>query len=147
MLFAHGRPQLIVVAVAIQPVEVVMPQRLPQGDPQLRVVVQSAVDQVVHGHFVPPRGRIRAQLLVLEQRFAVLVRVSRLRGLGVPEEGQRLGVEVFGGLGLADQMVGHGSVQDLLHHGQVLAVVVRLEEGVALEVRTKMNFRVKKCIE
>ena len=75
--------------------------------------------------------------LILVQGPAVLVGVLCLRRRRVPGQPQVLGEML--GLGSPGHVGGHGPGQDLLHHGQVLKVVVGLEQGVTLHAKGRRN--------
>ena len=61
----------------------------------------------------------------------MLVGVLSLGCRGVPGQPQVLGKVLR--LGSSGHVGGHRARQDLLHHGQVLQIVVSLEQGVTLE--------------
>ena len=65
-------------------------------------------------------------LSVLVEWLAVLVGVAGLWGCRVPLESTRVAVKVVGPR-LPDHVVWHRPAQNLLHHGDVFPIVVRLE--------------------
>ena len=108
-------------------------QRLGHGEPPLRLVDEHLGDQVEH---VAPgvqlararRRRSRALGDVPLERLAVLAHVAARGGLFVPHEPPALAREVLVRARLHGHPDGQGA-EDALHHGQVLAVVVRLKES------------------
>lgn len=73
--------------------------------------------------------------LIIVEVLAVLIGVLGLGRVFVPEQ-LELGAVVLGPR-LPDHVMRHGSVQDLFHHGQMLPIVVGLEERVTLFSRSR----------
>ena len=94
-----------------------------EGEPSRWLVDQHLLDQVEE---VLPRFWIRTRLWhITAQGFAVLANVSSGRGLLVPNESAFFEV-------LDSRFRGHSGwkpTENALHHGQVFAIVVSLEEG------------------
>ena len=110
-------------------------QRLPQGDPQTRIVLAHQLHQIEEGGFsLTAAGRGRGQPGVVVQQPAILIGVSGLGRVRVPVQHESVLADAFVVLGprSAAHVAGHRLAQDLLHHGQMFSVIVSLEQGVTL---------------
>ncbi len=119
-------------------VEVLVAHGLAECDPQHGVVLGHAQQQVIHlGLGAPLASANDSRVLV--QRPAVLIGVLGLRGRRVPTElvptGRSRSEELGRRVGPARHVLRNWAAEDLLHHGQVLQVVMRLEQSMALEGR------------
>ena len=108
-----------------------MPERLSQHHPAVRLVLEHPGDQVKHHALVLPHHGVGGMPPVLGQRPAVLTRVSRRRLRPVPSQSSSSRLEEAG-LGSSDN-VGWEVSEDSVHHGQVLQVIMGLEQGVPLK--------------
>ena len=113
-----------------------MLQAFLKRNPGVWVVLQHPGDQVQHHGLLLALYGGRPAAAVLRQRPAVLGRVLGRREAPVP--GQPPTLEV-GGLAPPDDVVGDVP-EDPTHHGQVLQVVVGLEQRVTLKKFTYYCF-------
>ena len=105
-----------------------------QRHPFFRLVVEHPGHEVQHDALLVPGGRVRAVSAVLRQRPAVLAGVARGGRAPVPGEARGARREEAG-LGAPHHVRGEVA-EDPVHHGEVLQVVVGLEQGVALQQHT-----------
>ena len=108
-----------------------MPEGLSEHHPPVGLVLQHPGDQVKHHALVLTQCGVRGVSPVLGQGPAVLAGVPRCRLGPVPGQPRRPRLEEAG-LGSSDN-VGWEVSEDPVHHGQVLQVVMGLEQGVPLK--------------
>ena len=110
-----------------------------QRHPFFRLVVEHPGHEVQHDALLVSGGRVRAVSAVLRQGPAVLAGVAR--GGQPPVPGQPPpGLEELS-LGAPDELLGE-MAQDAGHHGQVLQVVVGLEQCVTLHTQLRSKHSV-----
>ena len=110
-------------------------ENLVKGQPGGRIILQHSGNKIQHHSlFLALQAAVTAAP-VLGQRTAVLWRVPGGRRRPVPGQAAR---PVEAGLGAADHVSGNVA-EDPAHHGQVLQVVMGLEQCVALKKRKKFE--------